>query len=533
MLMLSEEPVQVEGVEALLNLSKQYIPKEQAQNLVLKVIQVIMDRISPQSEHQEMEDVKEKAKIAILIIVQKFADADVFEKEQCQNFLDNHLEDIQDGMLFKIKKFVMPALIAVSKHLTPDVFLEKVYKGTFQQFNNDEIWGVRKVCIENLASLMKFIPYDDVQRITECIEFFKRCLNDSNRWVKNQALIQFGPIVHQIFLKIEQVPDANKDSSVAQIKELINQMCLSYYDLKLIFGEKDDLENGLMDKLDDYSFMQNKTDDVDKVKYYWAYNLPCALLVNGKSVFWFSHMKNIYELLYKDVLINLRTTIAASFKEIIEILEIDKMDKQEERQFFVTVLNHFLKDSEEISAKVLPTICKLISKFPESEKTDLLDNLVRTKIESIKTMKNGRDTMVKMLEQLFDMFAPTQLMDANYHEYLFDIVKNERAIQYKLRAAKVIGSKIVSPLIKGKKYRALLTNFTDELRQSKHFRDRQIYIQIAASTYESDNEIFKKHFAKNIAQDLENEKCRCVQISLAKLCNIVVEGYSKSLDKVR
>lgn len=99
---------------------------------MLKVIQVIMDRISPQSEHQEMEEVKEKAKIAILIIVQKFADADVFEKEQCQNFLDNHLEDIQDGMLFKIKKFVMPALIAVSKHLEQEVFIEKVYKGTFQ-----------------------------------------------------------------------------------------------------------------------------------------------------------------------------------------------------------------------------------------------------------------------------------------------------------------------------------------------------------------------------------------------------------------
>lgn len=182
---------------------------------------------------------------------------------------------------------------------------------------------------------------------------------------------------------------------------------------------------------------------------------------------------------------------------------------------------------------MLPTICKLISKFPEEEKTDLLDNLVRTKIESIKTMKNGRDTMVKMLEQLFDMFAPAQLMDANYHDYLFDIIKNERAINYKLRAAKVIGSKIVSPLIKGKKYRAMLTNFTDELRLSKHFRDRQIYIQIAESTYLSDNEIFKKHFAKNLAQDLEQESCRCVQISLARLCNSVKEGYSKSLDKIR
>lgn len=120
MLMLSEEPVQVEGVEALLNLSKQYIPKEQAQNLVLKVIQVIMDRISPQSEHQEVEEVKEKAKIAILIIVQKFADADIFQKDHCQIFLDNHLNDIQEGMIFKIKKFLMPALIAVSKHLSHD-----------------------------------------------------------------------------------------------------------------------------------------------------------------------------------------------------------------------------------------------------------------------------------------------------------------------------------------------------------------------------------------------------------------------------
>jgi len=78
--MLSEEPVQVEGVESLLNLSKQYIPKEQAQNLVQKVIQVIMDRICNTSEHQETEDVKEKAKIAVLIIVQKFSEQDIFEK---------------------------------------------------------------------------------------------------------------------------------------------------------------------------------------------------------------------------------------------------------------------------------------------------------------------------------------------------------------------------------------------------------------------------------------------------------------------
>ena len=83
----------------------------------------------------------------------------------------------------------MPALIAVSKHLSHEQFIEKVFNRTFTQFNNDEIWGVRRVCIENLASLMKYLNYSDFSRITECLEFFKRCLHDSNRWVKNQALI--------------------------------------------------------------------------------------------------------------------------------------------------------------------------------------------------------------------------------------------------------------------------------------------------------------------------------------------------------
>ena len=170
--------------------------------------------------------------------------------------------------------------------------------------------------------------------------------------------------------------------------------------MKMVLAVKDgsESEDSMMNKLDDYSFMQNKNDDVDKVKYYWAYNMPCAIMVNGGQKFWFSHLKNIYELLYKNILINTRTTMSAGFKEVIELLEIEKMDKPEDRQFFVTVLNHYLKDTDDISSKVLPTICKLVSKFPDEEKTELLDNLIRTKIESINEMKNGRDNMIAMLE---------------------------------------------------------------------------------------------------------------------------------------
>jgi hypothetical protein len=53
-----------------------------------------MDRIKTSSEHQETEEVKEKAKIAVLIIVKKFAEENIFEKDQCKSFLELHLEEI-------------------------------------------------------------------------------------------------------------------------------------------------------------------------------------------------------------------------------------------------------------------------------------------------------------------------------------------------------------------------------------------------------------------------------------------------------
>lgn len=48
-----------------------------------------------------------------------------------------------------------------------------------------------------------------------------------------------------------------------------------------------------------------------------------------------------------------------------------------------------------------------------------------------------------------------------------------------------------------------------------------------------DQEIFKKHFAKAIGSEMLEEKVKVVQIMLAKMCKLVIAGYSKSIDKVR
>lgn len=163
----------------------------------------------------------------------------------------------------------------------------------------------------------------------------------------------------------------------------------------------------------------------------------------------------------------------------------------------------------------------------------LLESEVKPKLIKAKEMTEGRDSLITQLEQLFEIFGSSILVDANFHEFLLEIIKNDKAINYRVRAAKVLGLKVVAPLIKQKKYRQSLTDFTDQLRSSKGFRDRQLYVVIAQSTYEGEPEIFKKHFAKNILGDLLNEKNHTVKISLAKLCDKIKLGFSKSLDKVR
>lgn len=69
---------------------------------------------------------------------------------------------------------------------------------------------------------------------------------------------------------------------------------------------------------------------------------------------------------------------------------------------------------------------------------------------------------------------------------------------------------MVAPFIKGKKLRKPLTTFVDNLRTSKNFRNRQLYLVIARATFKADAEIFKKHFAKAIGTDMISEKVKVV-----------------------
>ena len=105
-------------------------------------------------------------------------------------------------------------------------------------------------------------------------------------------------------------------------------------------------------------------------------------------------------------------------------------------------------------------------------------------------------------------------------------------IAHRFNVAKVFGKQVVAKLIRQKKYRKDLTDYVDSLRMSKNFRDRQMYLAIAQAAFEVEDEIYKKHFAKAIGNEMCEEKVVAVKMMIAKLSAAVPDGYSKSTDKI-
>lgn len=157
-----------------MKISKETLTQNEASDLTFELVELVME----DADHNE------GAKIAALMIVERFAENDIFKEDECNKFIDIHLDEIQRGMLFKIKKFLLPTLLAASKHLSQSKFEGIIYQ-TFMRFALDDMWGVRKVCLERLHDLVKKISPQDSHKLRQCLDFMQSSLTDASRWVKN------------------------------------------------------------------------------------------------------------------------------------------------------------------------------------------------------------------------------------------------------------------------------------------------------------------------------------------------------------
>lgn len=189
-LMTSDDQVQEEGVAALHTISEDYLPRDEAIFLVFNVLQLLTKKA----------DQIDNAKTAVLMLIEKFADTGYFGKKECMVFLNSNFASFMENALFKIKKRMLPCLLALSKQIDYSDFKDKVLT-TYMEFSKDSIWGVRRVAIELLPEFLAKIEHTETDNLLAGLEFLKRSLSDDSKWVKNQAFLQFGKAVHEVYLK--------------------------------------------------------------------------------------------------------------------------------------------------------------------------------------------------------------------------------------------------------------------------------------------------------------------------------------------
>jgi hypothetical protein len=142
------------------------------------------------------------------------------------------------------------------------------------------------------------------------------------------------------------------------VRQLISKAFDVFYDPKMIPSEEEAQQQAAQHLLQ--SFAPNQNDDVDKIKYYWAYFLPCALALNDKQTFWLSKGRATFNKLYKDVLLNVRRSLSASLFEVMKLVDMSSLENQ---KYFMEVVKSFMQDIEEVRAKVTPNLCKIVNMY--------------------------------------------------------------------------------------------------------------------------------------------------------------------------
>lgn len=171
------------------------------------------------------------------------------------------------------------------------------------------------MCIEKTGEIIKILRALDVEKIKEVLEFVKSSFHDSSKWVKSTAFNNFGEIIHQVYLKVGADSGAPE---VSALKLQISSCCSLFYDPSIISPFSLEGENNQICS----SFMGAPTDDLDKIKYSWAFNMPCILLVNGGQSFWQQRAMSVYEMLSKEIILNIRKTLASSLVEVMKLVNM-------------------------------------------------------------------------------------------------------------------------------------------------------------------------------------------------------------------
>lgn len=174
--------------------------------------------------------------------------------------------------------------------------------------------------------------------------------------------------------------------------------------------------------------VKNNQADND-IPFHCAYNFPAVLLTQGKKSW--PKLQALFLQLIRDSRWKVRRTLAFSLFEIARILGPQTTESE-----LIPVMNHFLKDINEVREGVLFNMPKFFKVLTPEKRELYIDILAQSKIDSQDWRK--REVLASQLKKYAKLFKPETV----YKHYvpLFYNLCQDPVAEVRIAAARTVGS---------------------------------------------------------------------------------------------
>lgn len=84
-----------------------------------------------------------------------------------------------------------------------------------------------------------------------------------------------------------------------------------------------------------------------------------------------------------------------------------------------------MSDTVEVKQKLIPNLSDFVTLFPKENQQMLLNTLIRERLENDGDRKTA-SARIKLLVQIFETFDAAELVEAGFHQFLYEAIKTEQ-----------------------------------------------------------------------------------------------------------
>eukprot|EP00818_Percolomonas_sp_WS_P007090 CAMPEP_0117445108 /NCGR_PEP_ID=MMETSP0759-20121206/5614_1 /TAXON_ID=63605 /ORGANISM="Percolomonas cosmopolitus, Strain WS" /LENGTH=646 /DNA_ID=CAMNT_0005237251 /DNA_START=2048 /DNA_END=3988 /DNA_ORIENTATION=- len=388
--------------------------------------------------------------------------AHIFGDKLCRDVVVTEMASLAEDASLVVRKTVSQNLGKICMIIGTECTVQKVLP-FFLELAKDDIWGVRKACVESLPAIAKCVT--SKIRTTVLSELFETFCDDVSRWVKMEAYKQLGPLIATF--------------------------------------KGNEVNDRLVHHFTDMAY-QGEQSDSDMVEF-CAFNFPAVALTIGPERW--NLLEPAFLALYKDMQWKVRRSLACSLHDVANIVGTEITERT-----LLSAFEKFLEDLDEVKMGVVSNLASFMQVLSPKMRSKYLGVICflpdKTDVWRI------RDEISKQLGDLAQLLPPTEvrtkllplafkLMDDQFH------VVRKTALQ--------CTGKVMARLHDDPQGEADFIEFLRSMAVSPSFTKRQMFIIACSHMVDFvQPQIFEKEFLP-LVDKMKTDRVSNIRIGLAKL----------------